>query len=632
MRMTPLFITIGLLSGGNAMSAGYWIPATDESRVSRMGAWQETSFRYAERAHLATMEDGAALSLSFDGTGLSVRLGQHAVPAYGHPNLGALAVRVDGGPERILHPLAEPREVVLARDLPPGEHTARIEHRPSEQGALARVEAFAVADAPTGEIAFTLTGEHDAYLVDARATLTRDGEPVADRLVRNWLTGGCRLAGLAPGEGYRLELRALGWETAISEAITIEPGRETLLSPIHLTADPSPQHRGFRFPRIGRQVVHRPGESLRARLQAYTAEIVGARIERRVGHATISRPLAVEEDEAAAFYYDREIVATLPADSPPGLYDLCVQLHWPEHDAGSLLRSPRAVMVVDEFPRDPVFAAWAHLDTQGQYQAEYLRNLAAIANLAGTDMVLMACACNPAYIAGALSELQIPYAVNFGNHQFPGFERWFGPQEGVTDYGPDLCILNRSLPWHEDSSAADAMLAARPGARIKVINAFECNAPLELLDRHAVALVHDGHGPGPRVHEIGATPTLRVGKSNSESFRMIRFTGGRVASCTYMGDESAPIPFPRGSTPPLRATIAPPADGAHDEATATIANDLEEPFPNCRLTLVMPAGEYACDGGRIERASASDCGEYTVLTVRADAPAQTETIIQVHPR
>jgi len=608
-----------------------WIPAADE-RVTRDGQWQETSFRYAERGHLGTGQEGATLELRFQGTDLILRLGMHAVPAYGVPNFGDLSMCIDDGPERLIHPLAEPREVVIARDLSPGEHVVRVEHRTSPRGSGARVEAFGVTDQPSGELAFALTGEHNAYLVDARAVVTRDGEPVVDRLVRNWLTGRCRLAGLPPGESYRLELRAMGWQPAVVEGIAIDAGAETVLPPIHLAADPATQARSYRFPALGRQVVRRPGESFRARLQAYTGEIVGARIERTVGPATISRPLVIEEDEAAAFYYDREVVATLPAGAPPGLYDLCVAVRWPEHDLEREFRSPRAVMVVDEYPADPMFVSWGHLDTSGQYQAEYLRRLAEIANLLAPDMVLMACSCNPAYIAGALSGLEMPYAVNFGNHQFPGFERWFGPQEGVIDYGPDLCVLNRSLPWHEDTSQAEAMLAARADARIKVINAFEHNAPIELLDRHRVALIHDGHGPGLRVMEMGATPTLRVGKSNSESFRVIRFQHGRVASCTYLGDETAPIPFPRGSTPPIRVTVDPPADGTSPEVRATIANDLEEGYPDCRLTMVMPAGEYACNGGRIESAIASDCGEFTVLTVRADAPAESEAAVGLHTR
>ncbi|MFO8080890.1 MAG: hypothetical protein R6V07_11330 [Armatimonadota bacterium] len=607
------------------------IIAADEQQVARAGAWVETTHRYAEDRHLATAEDGAALTLRFRGSGLAMRLGRHAVPAYGPPDLGTLIVSIDDGPEQRIRPLAEAREVVLARDLPSAEHTARIEHRASDHGSGARIEAFRVSDGPTGEIAFALTGEQNAHLVDARAIVTRDGERVAPRLVRNPLTGQCRLTGLPPGAGYRLELRAIGWEPAVVESISVEAGRETQLPPVHLAADPATVACGWRFPHIGRQAVRRPGESFRARLQARDAQIAGARVERRVGPATISRPLSIEEDAAAAYYYDREVVATLPEDTPSGIYDLTVSVRLPDVGVLRDFRSPRSVTVVAEYPADPVFATWGHLDTQAQYQAEYLRELVQIANLAGADMVLMANACNPAYVAGALAELDIPHAVNFGNHQSPGFEQWFGPQEGVIDLGPDLCVLNRSLSWYEGTARADALLAARDGARMKVINAFEPNAPTDLLDRHGVALVHDGHGPGARVMEMGATPTLRVGKSSSESFRMIRFRGGRVASCTYMGDATAPIPFPRGDSPPLRLSVDPPADGTRAEVEATITNDLGESFPNCRMVLVMPGGDYACEGGHIEQAAVSDCGQYVVLTVRADGPAQREAIIRIQP-
>lgn len=613
------------------MTQTEWIRAADAERVARQGSWHETSHRYAQRDHLLTGEHGASVTLDFEGTGLLLRLGQHAVPAYGPPNLGDLAVGIDGGPERIIHPASEAREIVLARDLPPGAHTARVLHRTSPRGSGARIEAFGITGAPTGELAFTLTGEHNGYFVDARAILTRDSEVIADRLVRNWLTGACRLAGLTPGDGYRLEIRAVGWEGAVVEGISIEAGRETGLPPIHLPADPATVARGWLFPRIGRQAVTRPGESFRARVQVQKLEIVAARIQRTFGPAKISRELGFEEDEGAAFYYDREIVATPPEDTPPGLYDLAVRTRDPDSSAERDFRSPRAAMVVDESSRDPVFVSWGHLDTQGQYQADYLRDLVAIANLAGADMVLMANACNPPYVAGALAALEVPYAINFGNHQFPGFERWFGPQEGTIDYGPDLCVLNRSLPWHEGTARTDALLSRRADAAIKVINSFEHNAPVELLDRHRVALVHDGHGPGARVMEMGATPTIRVGKSSAESFRVIRFRDGRVASCTYMGDATAPVPFPRGSTPPLRVSIDPPANGENASVTATIANDLGEPFENCRVTLVMPAGEYACEGGRIERAAGSDCGRFTVLTVRADAEAGAETMVRIDP-
>ncbi|MFP4250594.1 MAG: hypothetical protein ACLFU7_13125 [Armatimonadota bacterium] len=49
------------------------------------------------------------------------------------------------------------------------------------------------------------------------------------------------------------------------------------------------------------------------------------------------------------------------------------------------------------------------------------------------------------------------------------------------------------------------------------------------------------------------------------------------------------------------------------------------------MVLVMPAGRSDCEGGRIEQVTVSDCGQYAVLTVRADAPARSEQAIRILP-
>ena len=266
---------------------------------------------------------------------------------------------------------------------------------------------------------------------------------------------------------------------------------------------------------------------------------------------------------------------------------------------------------------------FGHLDTQGQYQAEYERRLAEIANLIAPDMVLISNAVNPAYISGSHLVLEMPYVITFGNHQFYGHEKWYGDQVGITDYGPDLCILNFGHPWHVDLSQADALLSSRAQAKIKIINAFEHNAPVEtFLDRHKIKLIHDAHGPGEKVMTIGTTPTTRVGKINSSSFRVVRFKDGHVASATYRGDAVAPIPFDRVGPSPLEVAYDPGNDGIHDRVTATVTNMLEDAFPDCRVTFVLPAGAYAVDGGRLETMITSDNEKYTVLTVRVDVPAE----------
>src|SRR4029450_2863139 len=131
---------------------------------------------------------------------------------------------------------------------------------------------------------------------------------------------------------------------------------------------------------------------------------------------------------------------------------------------------------------------------------------------------------------------------------------------------------------------------------VKVINAFEHDAPVaEFLDRHRIQLLHDGHGPGARVMTMGATPTLRVVKPDSESFRVIRFKDGRAVSFTYRGEPESAIPFPRKAETPLRVRFEPSNDGTADRVTALWSNDLAEDFPNGRLVFLLPKGTYRAD-------------------------------------
>ena len=598
-----------------------WVSALDTARVLQSGTWWESQFRYAETACLETEDNGAALTFEFTGKGVALGLGQHAVSAYGRPSLGKLIVTVDDGSPRILYPGNEAREVVLARGLTLGKHRVRVEHLQNRGETGCRISGFRVLAEYSGELAFVLNGEENGFFVDARAVIRQGGQMVRNTLVRNWLSGACRLTGLPAGKGYSLELIAYGWESQKIEEIAIQKGRETRLPPVYLHRNPETRPQGFRFPVLGYPAIRRPGEFFRVRLEAYDSAIEQVKLSRRVGPATISRTVAFEEDPGKRFYYDREGIISLPQDIPPGLYDLSIKVSGSRGDFTR--QSPRSVYVVRDYPKDPVFMTFGHLDTQGQYQAEYERKLAEVANLIAPDMVLISNAVNPAYISGAHLILEMPYAITFGNHQFYGHEKWYGDQVGIIDYGPNLCILNFGHPWHVDLSQANALLSSRAQAKIKIINAFEHNAPAEtFLDRHKVKLIHDAHGPGEKVMTIGATPTTRVGKSNSSSFRVVRFKDGHVTSATYRGDAVAPIPFDRAGPLPLSVTYDPGNDGKHDKVTATVTNMLEDAFPNCRMTFVLPAGTYAVDGGRLATMVTSDDGRYTVLTVRVDAPAK----------
>ena len=598
-----------------------WVSALDTVHVLQSGTWWESQFRYARTVCLETEDNGAALTFEFTGTGVALGLGQHAVSAYGRPSLGKLIVTVNNGSPRILYPGNEAREVVLARGLTLGKHRVRVEHLQNRGEMGCRISGFRVLAEHSGELSFVLNGEENGFLVDARAVIRQGGQIVRNTLVRNWLSGSCRLTGLPAGKGYSLELIAYGWESQKIEEIAIQKGKETRLPPVYLHRNSETIPQGVRFPVLGHPAIRWPGESFRVRLGAYDHTIGQVKLSRRVGPATISRTVAFEEDPSARFYYDREGTISLPQDIPPGLYDLSIKVSGSRGDFTR--QSPRSVYVVRDYPKDPVFMTFGHLDTQGQYQAEYERQLAEVANLIAPDMVLISNAVNPAYISGSHLVLEMPYAITFGNHQFYGHERWYGDQVGIIDYGPDLCILNFGHPWHVDLSQANALLSSRAKAKIKIINAFEHNAPVEtFLDRHKVKLIHDAHGPGEKVMTIGATPTTRVGKSNSSSFRVVRFKDGHVTSATYRGDAVAPVPFNREGPPPLEVAYDPGNNGIHDRVTATVTNILEDAFPDCRVTFVLPAGAYAVDGGRLETMVTSDDERYTVLTVRVDVPAE----------
>lgn len=615
-----------------ADSAGEtWIAANDPVKVVRSGDWQWTNHRYAAESAFETMEDGAALEVSFHGRALIVCFDTLTPPNnYGPPELGRLDVSSNRTHVRTVRPRDSANEVTLVRSTEARDHRVRLVHRRDATGAGVRIRGFRVATEATGDLVFGLNGEKNGALVDARAILTRGGKFVREGLVRNWLTGECRLAGLPPGEGYQLEVRAAGWEGFEAASVTIQAGEETRLEPIYLPRQRDVPQDAFTFPAFGYAAVRPPGGTFRARFEGQRAEIRSVRIVRQQGPATISRSCAFAEEKAAAFYYHREGTVTIPADAPPGTYDLEITLV--EQRRTRTLTSPRSISVVTEFPRDPVFVSWGHLDTWGQYQAEYVERLATIANVLAADMVLVANEGNPAYAAGALYRLEMPFVINFGNHRGPEPGPWFFPPVGVVDFGPAFSVLNFGLAWDRGTAEADQLLAARTPTRLKIINAFESNAPVrDFLDRHGIALIHYAHGPGPAVAKLGATPTIRVGKSNSESFRVIRFKDGRPLSYTYRGDATAPIPFPRGGPAPIRVTHSPANDGTNRTVTAQFHNDLEERFPEARATFIMPRGSYRVTGGRVERAIDSDDGKFTVLSVRFDLPAKTNGRIRVEP-
>ena len=132
---------------------------------------------------------------------------------------------------------------------------------------------------------------------------------------------------------------------------------------------------------------------------------------------------------------------------------------------------------------------------------------------------------------------------------------------------------------------------------------------------------------------MGATPTKRIGKSSSESFRIVRFQNGRVNSCTYLGSEVDPIPFSRGEQAPVRIRYSPANDGRHSRVTGTVYNDLEETFPNCKAVFVMPRNSlFDVDGAQLEHLITGDDGSFSVVSVRFTLPAKDSLMVSVTSR
>lgn len=616
----------------SAFSECLWIPASDTTRVKTSGTWlrSKSGFRYTAEEHLTTNEEDALLHMDFEGKGLVLRLSGHPVPSYQPPNLGVLEMVIDGLSMPAVHPRETSREIVLARDLPPGKHRVQMFHRGSRAGTGCRIEGFYVLYGQTGELAFEINGEENAHLVDVRAVLTHQGKVIRNTLVRNWLNGQSRLACLPPGKDYALRLTASGWIPHTVSGIEITAGAQAALPPVYLKREPRTRAQGVRFPSMGHPVIRLPGKAFRTRLIIRQNQIESLRLVRQVGPATISREPAFEEDVSAAFYYDREFIVRIPDNMPSGLYDLVATIRTEQSETHTVM-SPRSVHVVSTFPEDPVFMTFGHLDTWGQYQAEYLEQLAGIADILAPDMLLVSNEVNAAYVSGALSDVDVPYLINFGNHQFPGHEHWYGETVGAVDFGRVLTVLNFGLYWNNDLSKADALLSARANTSTKVINGFEHNAPVQIfLDKHSIAMIHDGHGPGIKVMEMGATPTKRIGKSSSESFRIVRFQNGEVTSCTYLGTEVDPIPFQRGEQAPVRIRYSPANDGSFSKVTCTVSNDLEESFPNSRAVFVMPrTTHFDIDNAQLEHVIPSDDGSFSVVSVRFTLPAKDSLMVSI---
>jgi hypothetical protein len=531
-----------------------WITATDTSKVKRIGNWKPDLLRGATSEALVTHDENAAIEFHFNGNYLVLCLDTLTTPNYGEIEAGIIEVYIDGNLSEVVTPLSCADEVCLFKHSEIRNHQIRLVHRGNQGGYGCRIKGFRILSTPCGDLKFIVNGEHNFSFIDVRVKLSQNGKLIRNSLHRNWLTGQCCLAGIPIGENYEIEIIASGWQSFKSDKFKIESDKSIVLNSIYLFRAQDSSEESFKFPRYGKSKIILPGSEFRIKFKAHDAIIEKLSLVRTVGPAKISRICKFIEDKPRqgvfldlndeSMYYVTEGKVIIPENTPTGLYDIEIELRY--ETINNKIISKRSVYVVKEYPKDPVFLSYGHMDVWGQGPSEYIKQIMEVANIIAPDLVLVANSCNPAYVSGAMYDLEVPFIINFGNHQSPGQDIWFGESISVMDYGPNTSILNFGHSWDRDLSEVKTILNARKNVPCKIIHAFEYGVPVEeILDPYQICLFHDAHGPGPKIKFLGKTPTIRVGKVNNSSFRLLKFKNNKPFSYTYNQHEFHPIPFPR---------------------------------------------------------------------------------------
>ena len=120
--------------------------------------------------------------------------------------------------------------------------------------------------------------------------------------------------------------------------------------------------------------------------------------------------------------------------------------------------------------------------------------------------------------------------------------------------------------------------------------------------------------------KMGQTPTQRVGKSNSGSFRLVEFENGQVVSATYHNHPTAPIPFGREQQSPLRVERS-------SSSSATVINEFDQTFENAQITFVVPNAKYTTTAGRVKSIAISDDDTLAEVIVTMNIKSNSKTNI-----
>lgn len=575
---------------------------------------------------------GARLVVS--GTGRAVYLCLPPVfhspgPRYDSAASARLRFRVDDRPLREIAMATVRRVVPLAEELPEAGHRVEIE---LVAGAGCGIDAFLFAAEPLAAVQGVIASkDYSELLTDVRAELVASGKVVRTDYVRNPVNGTFDIVGLEPGT-YRLRLSAHGWLTSQTEPFAIDrTGQKVDLGVIDLAFDSDVAPSGWTVPtsaRHGHTSNIWPGGSFCAQFELPGDELKSVRLVSR--YKTIELTLA--DQNIKQIGGDHAPLVTVTCVVPPSarhdMYSLQV--------TGSRQGQPttntwcQAVCVREPLPRTFAIAGVGHMNTWGQQTSEYLARVAEAVQLAGARMLLIANEVNPAYIAGALRELRIPYLATAGNHTMARWEDFFGPQSVACDDGPMRIVTFGDLPtasWHE----VRRLIGARDEATARVLLCYEAYAPIDLIHQEQVDLLFDGHSyeDHPQRSQF-PQGTFHLRPPLQESVRWIGMTHEGVVAAESPKDVPTFL-VPRQGPVPLRVEYSAPNDGSCAKLTAHIINETTIPFPQARIRFIMLAatGDYAVSEGKIEQQFRSDDGRVQIVdvAVRANAKSDTEVAI-----
>lgn len=253
--------------------------------------------------------------------------------------------------------------------------------------------------------------------------------------------------------------------------------------------------------------------------------------------------------------------------------------------------------------------------------------------LAGARTLLIANEVNPAYIAGTLKDLRIPYLATAGNHTMPRWDDFFGPRTYAVDDGPMRIVTYNDMPFHPWSEVA-RLASARPEATNRVLLAYEAYAPLDVIQQGKFGLLFDGHSVEEHPQHAQFSPgTIHIRAPDYQAIRWIAMNRQGLDP-TYKNPKDIPsFRIPRVGQSPLRATFSASNDGTANQLTARITNEFSMPFPHARLRFVMKtnSGGYRVDGGKMLQSFVSDDGKVCVVDVEVAVPARSASAVRVRP-